>query len=172
MASDGNEDANKKRVATGLAVDVVALVASLARVLRGGSGLEARIDAARLAEFLLANAAGEAKAAVAESSELVAELIRLIGPVGEKGSLDKKAVDTDLSCMAAISGSRRAARADMVRLGAVPAAVRVLHATTEPDTSAKALWILESSVRCAEGHAALCEDVEEAVPAVVAWWAR
>lgn len=167
VASDGIEDVNKKRVATGLAVDAAASAASLARVLRGGSGLEARIDAARLAEFLLANAAGEAKAAVVESSELMAELIRLVGPVDEKGSLDKKAVDTGLSCLAAISGSRRAARADMVRLGAVPAAVRALHATTEPGASAKALRILESSVGCAEGRAALCEDAEEAVPAVV-----
>ena len=46
VALDGIEDANKKRVATGLAVDAAASAASLARVLRGGSGLEARIDAA------------------------------------------------------------------------------------------------------------------------------
>uniref|UniRef100_J3LXR9 U-box domain-containing protein n=1 Tax=Oryza brachyantha TaxID=4533 RepID=J3LXR9_ORYBR len=70
VALDGIEDANKKRVAAGLAADASASAASLARVLRGGSGLEARIDAARLVEFLLANAAGEAKEAIAESSEL------------------------------------------------------------------------------------------------------
>lgn len=107
VALDGIEDANKRRVATGLAVDAAASAASLARVLRGGSGLEARIDAARLAGFLLDNADADAKAAVAESSQLVAELIRLIGPVDEKGSLDKKAMGTGLSCLATISGLRR-----------------------------------------------------------------
>ncbi|XP_062225611.1 U-box domain-containing protein 27-like [Phragmites australis] len=167
VASDGIEDANKKRVASGLAVDAAASAASLARVLRSGSGLEARIDAGRLAELLLSNAADEAKTTAAESTELVTELIRLVGPVDEKGTLDKKAVDTGLSCLAAISASRRAARAEMVRLGAVPAAVRTLHAMTEPGASAKALRILECAAGCAEGRAALCEDAEEAIPAVV-----
>ncbi|RCV33603.1 hypothetical protein SETIT_7G095100v2 [Setaria italica] len=169
VASDGIDDANKKRVAAGLAADAAASAASLARVMRGGSGLEARVDAARLAEFLLANAADEAKAAAAaaESSELVAELVRLIGPVDEKGTLDGKAVDAGLSCLAAICGTRRSARAEMVRLGAVPAAVRALVATAEPGAAAKALRVLECAVGCAEGRAALCEGAEEAVPAVV-----
>jgi len=168
VASDGIDDANKKRVAAGLAADAPAAAASLARVMRGGSGLEARVAAARLAEFLLANAAEEARAAAAESSELVAELIRLIGPVDGKGALDGEAVDAGLSCLAAICGSRRgSARAEMVRLGAVPAAVRALRATADPGASAKALRVLESAVGCAEGRAALCEGAEEAVPAVV-----
>jgi hypothetical protein len=172
LASDGIDDANKKRVATGLAADAAASAASLARVMRRGSGgLEARVDAARLAELLLANAADEAaKAAVAESSELLAELVRLVGTVDEKGSLDRNAVDAGLSCLAAIceSGSRRAARGEMVRLGAVPAAVRALRATTtEPGASAKALRVLESAVGCAEGRAALCGDAEDAIPAVL-----
>ncbi|KAF8715553.1 hypothetical protein HU200_027212 [Digitaria exilis] len=173
VASDGIDDANKKRVAAGLAADASASAASLARVMRGGSGMEARVDAARLAEFLLANAAdeGKAAAAVAESSELVAELIRLIGPVDEKGTLDGKAVDAGLSCLAAICGGttarRRSARAEMVRLGAVPAAVRALRATADHGASAKALRVLESAAGCAEGRATLCEGAEEAIPAVV-----
>ncbi|CAD6263769.1 unnamed protein product [Miscanthus lutarioriparius] len=176
LASDSVDDANKKRVATGLAADAAATAASLARVMRRGSGgLEARVDAARLAELLLAtNAADEAaKAAVAESSELLAELVRLVGTVDEKGALDRNAVDAGLSCLATIcgcgSGSRRAwARGEMVRQGAVPAAVRALRAaTTEPGASAKALRVLESVVGCAEGRAALCGDAEDAIPAVV-----
>uniref|UniRef100_A0ACD5UY32 Uncharacterized protein n=1 Tax=Avena sativa TaxID=4498 RepID=A0ACD5UY32_AVESA len=167
ISLDGIDEANKKRVATGLAVDAAASAASLARVLCGGSSLEARIEAARLVEFLLANAAAETKAAVAQSSELVAELIRLVGPVDEKGSLDKKAMDTGMSCLATITRSRRAARDEMVRLGAVPAAVRALHATTEPSSSAKVLRILESAVGCAEGRAALCKDAEVTVTAVL-----
>lgn len=167
VASDGIDDAGKKRVAAGLAADAAASAASMARVMRAGSGLEARLDAARLAAFLLANAADEARAAAADSSDLVAELIRMIGPVDEKGTLDSKAVDAGLSCLAAICGSRRAARAEMVRLGAVPAAARALRATADPAASAMALRVLESAVGCAEGRAALCDDAEDAVPAVV-----
>ena len=44
LASDGIDDSNKKRVATGLAANAAASTASLARVKHGGSGLEARID--------------------------------------------------------------------------------------------------------------------------------
>uniref|UniRef100_A0A0E0H0M4 U-box domain-containing protein n=1 Tax=Oryza nivara TaxID=4536 RepID=A0A0E0H0M4_ORYNI len=168
VAMDGVEDANKRRVAAGLAADAAASAASLARVMRGASGLEARVDAARLVEFLLANAADEAREAVAESAELVAELVRLVGPADEKGSLDASAVGAGLSCLATISRSRRAARADMVRAGAVRAAARALRATAaDPAASARALRVLESAVGSAEGRAALCEDAEEAVPAVV-----
>lgn len=163
LASDGIDDSNKKRVATGLAADAAASTASLARVKHGGSGLEARIDAARLAELLLVNAAGEAKAVATKSSELV----RLVGTVDEMGALDRNAVDTSLSCLAAICGLCRVARGEMVRHGAVPAAVRALRASTESGASAKALRVLESTVGCAEGRAALCANAEDAIPAVV-----
>ncbi|CAN6234970.1 unnamed protein product [Urochloa humidicola] len=183
VASDGIDDANKKRVSAALAADADASAASLARVMRAGSCLEARIDAARLAGFLLANAAGgEARAAAAESPELVAELVRLIGPVDEKGTLDGAAVDAGITCLAAIcccgggaspSPSRRAARAAaeaVVRHGAVAAAVRALGcgaAAADPGTAARALRVLEAAAGCAEGRAALCERAEEAVGAVV-----
>ncbi|PWZ11907.1 hypothetical protein Zm00014a_014916 [Zea mays] len=160
LASDGIDDSNKKRVATGLVADAAASTASLARVKHGGSGLEARIDAARLAELLLVNAAGEAKAAATKSSELV----RLVGTVDDTGALDRNAVDTSLSCLAAICGSCRVARGEMLRHGAVPAAVR---ASTESGASAKALQVLESTVGCAEGRATLCANAEDAIPAVV-----
>ncbi|KAJ1270951.1 hypothetical protein BS78_06G090600 [Paspalum vaginatum] len=173
VASDGIEDAGKKRVAAALAADAAASAASLARVMRAGSGLEARVDAARLAALLLANA--DAAGGAAESPELLAELVRLIGPVDEKGTLDAAAVGAGLSCLAAIccgsgSGSRgraAAARAEMVRLGAVPAAARALRATADPAASALALRVLECAVGCAEGRAALCDHAEEAVPAVL-----
>uniref|UniRef100_A0A0E0P919 U-box domain-containing protein n=1 Tax=Oryza rufipogon TaxID=4529 RepID=A0A0E0P919_ORYRU len=158
VAMDGVEDANKRRVAAGLAADAAASAASLARVMRGASGLEARVDAARLVEFLLAN----------EPAGLVAGRVRLVGPADEKGSLDARAVGAGLSCLATISRSRRAARAEMVRAGAVRAAARALRATAaDPAASARALRVLESAVGCAEGRAALCEDAEQAVPAVV-----
>ncbi|CAL5067673.1 unnamed protein product [Urochloa decumbens] len=182
VASDGIDDANKKRVAAVLAADAAASAASLARVMRHGSCLDARVDAARLVGFLLANAAADdARAAAAESPELVAELVRLIGPVDEKGTLDGAAVEAGLTCLAAICccggtsspsppPSRRAARAAaeaVVRHGAVGAAVRALRDTAEPRAAAMALRVLEAAAGCAEGRAALCERAEEAVGAVV-----
>ncbi|RCV06720.1 hypothetical protein SEVIR_1G190000v4 [Setaria viridis] len=161
-ASDCIEEENKKRVAAALAADAPSAAASLARVLRGAAALEARVDAARLVESLLRNAA--ARAAVAESEPLLAELIRLVGPADEKGGLDRSAVAAGLSCLAAIAATRRA-RAEMVRLGAVPAAVRVL--TADAGCPVQALRVLEAAAGCAEGRAAICESAETAVPAVV-----
>ncbi|RLN09126.1 U-box domain-containing protein 27-like [Panicum miliaceum] len=163
-ASDCIEEENKRRVAAALAADAPSTAASLARVLRCGSALEARVDAARLVESLLRNANAAARAAVAESEPLVAELVRLIGPADEKGGLDRGAVAAGLSCLAAIAATRRA-RAEMVRLGAVPAAVRVLAA--DAGCPAQALRVLEAAVGCAEGRAAVCESAETTVPAVV-----
>ncbi|XP_062223149.1 U-box domain-containing protein 27-like [Phragmites australis] len=163
-ASDCIEEENKKWVTAALAADAASTVASLARVLRSGSGLEARIDAARLVESLLRNAAPGVSATVAEAEELVAELIRLIGPVDEKGSLDKQAVVAGLSCLAAFAATRRA-RSEMVRFGAVPAAIRVLKA--DAGSPSQALRVLEAAVGCAEGRAAICEAAESAIPAVV-----
>jgi hypothetical protein len=163
-ASDCIEEENRKRVATALAADAASSVASLARVLRSGRSLEARIDAARLVESLLRNARPDVTATVAESEEMVSELIRLIGPVDEKGGLDKQAVGVGLSCLAAIAGTRRA-RSEMVRLGAVPAAVLVL--ATDAGSPSQALRVLEAAVGCAEGRAAICEEADAAIPAVL-----
>ncbi|KAF2945185.1 hypothetical protein DAI22_02g199200 [Oryza sativa Japonica Group] len=172
--SDCIEEENRRRVAAALAAGGAApsVAASLARVMRSGSGLEARVDAARLVESLLRDGARGAtapgvRAAVAESEELVAELIRLVGPTDEKGSLDAQAVDAGLSCLAAIVAATRRARAEMVRLGAVPAAVRVLATDHHGGSHAQALRVLEAAVGCAEGRAAVCEVAEAAIPAVV-----
>jgi hypothetical protein len=171
-ASDCIEEESKRRVATALAADAPSAAAALARVLRSGSSLEARVDAARLVESMLRNAG--ARAAVVESEELVGELIRLMGPADDekekKGgggglALDRQAVAAGLSCLAAIAATRRGARAEMVRLGAVPAAVRVLEA--DAGSPSQALRVLEAAVGCAEGRAAVCESAGTAVPAVV-----
>uniref|UniRef100_A0A0E0CLP2 U-box domain-containing protein n=1 Tax=Oryza meridionalis TaxID=40149 RepID=A0A0E0CLP2_9ORYZ len=171
--SDCIEEENRRRVAAALAAGGAApsVAASLARVMRSGSGLEARVDAARLVESLLRDGGGAAtpgvRAAVAESEELVAELIRLVGPADEKGGLDPRAVDAGLSCLAAIVAGTRRARVEMVRLGAVPAAVRVLATDHHGGSHAQALRVLEAAVGCAEGRAAVCEVAEAAIPAVV-----
>ncbi|XP_066318593.1 U-box domain-containing protein 27-like [Miscanthus floridulus] len=169
-ASDCIEEESKRRVAAALAADAPSAAAALARVLWSGSSLEARVDAARLVESLLRNAA--ASAAVAESEELIGELIRLVGPADDekktKGgglALDRQAVAAGLSCLAAIAATRRGARAEMVRLGAVPAAVRVLEA--DAGSPSQAFRVLEAAVGCAEGRAAVCESAGTAVPAVV-----
>jgi hypothetical protein len=122
------------------------------------------VDAARLVESLLRNAAPGARATVADSEELLGELIRLVGPADDKGGLDRQAVAAGLSCLAAIAATRRA-RAEMVRLGAVPAAVRILEA--DAGSPSQALRVLEAAVGCAEGRAAVCESAGSAVPAVV-----
>ncbi|GJN02984.1 hypothetical protein PR202_ga20380 [Eleusine coracana subsp. coracana] len=168
VAADGVDDANKKRVAAGLAADAAASAQSLARVMRRGSSLEARVDAARLAELLLS--AGDSAAAAETSQQLVAELVRLVGHADEKGALDSHAVDAGLSCLAAIAASprRASARGELVRLGAVRAAARALNSTTSDSAAcAKALPVLEAAAGCAEGRAALCAHAEEAVPAVI-----
>jgi hypothetical protein len=68
------------------------------------------------------------------------------------GSLDNKAMDTALFCLAAVSGSRCMAHALMVCLGAIPGTVRPLGTTTVPGASANALLILKSAIGCAEGQ--------------------
>jgi hypothetical protein len=161
-SSDCIEEESKKRVPAALAADAASSVAALARVLRSGRGLEARVDAARLSESLLRNAAPSVAATVAEAEQLVAELVRLIGPVDEKGSLDTQAVSAGLSCLASVAATTRHARSEMVRLGAVPAAVRGLGAD-----AGQALRVLEAAVGCAEGRAAICESADSAIPAVV-----
>ncbi|WVZ75106.1 hypothetical protein U9M48_023194 [Paspalum notatum var. saurae] len=163
-ASDCIEEENKKRVEAALAADAASTAASLARVLRDAAALESRVDAARLAESVLRNAAPGARAAVAESEPLVAELVRLIGPVDGKGGLDKQAVAAGLSCLAAVAATRRS-RAEMVRLGAVPAVVRALR--DDAGAPSQALRVLEAAVGCAEGRAAVCESAATAVRAVV-----
>jgi hypothetical protein len=84
-----------------------------------------------------------------ESSELLAELVQFVGTVDENGALDRNVMDADLSCLAAVCGSRHAARGKMVRLGVVPTVVRTLRTTTEPSASTKALRVPESVVGCA-----------------------
>ncbi|CAL5057857.1 unnamed protein product [Urochloa decumbens] len=166
-ASDCIEEDNKRRSAAALAADAPSTAASLARVMRRGAGvasLDARVDAARLAESMLLRGGAAARSAVAECEPLLAELVRLVGPTDEKGGLDRSAVATGLSCLAAVAATRRA-RAEMVRLGAVRAAVRVL--ADDAGCPAQALRVLEAAVGCAEGRAAICEAAEAAVPAVV-----
>jgi hypothetical protein len=99
LASDGIEDANKKRMDTALAADegprhpdAAASAKSLACMMHGRSGLGARVHVAKL---LLANAADKAKVAVSESSEL----IRLVATINEKSALDRKVMDAGLSCL-------------------------------------------------------------------------
>lgn len=85
------------------------------------------------------------------SEKLVGELTRLMCPADDEkrgGGLDRKAVAAGLTCLAAITATRRG-YAEMVRLGAVPAAVRVLEAGA--GSPSQALRVLEAAVGCAEG---------------------
>ncbi|XP_008799727.2 U-box domain-containing protein 27-like [Phoenix dactylifera] len=166
LTSDFIEEGNKKIAISALISDLNGSISALLSVLKKGSSLESRIDAARVLESIIGSP--ETKLAIAEEEEVIAELIRLIGPSDDKGTMDRKAVEAGLGCLAGIAGVRRA-RVRMARLGVVAAATRVLAAKAEvaPAAAERAMRVLEAAAACAEGRAAICEAAEESVGTVV-----
>ncbi|XP_010931044.1 U-box domain-containing protein 27 [Elaeis guineensis] len=166
LTSDFIEEGNKKIAISALISDLNGSVSALVSVLKNGSSLESRIDAARVLESIIGSP--ETKPAIAEKEEVIAELIRLIGPSDDKGTMDRRAVEVGLGCLAGIAGVRRA-RARMVRLGVVAAVTRVLAADAELASTAaeRAMRVMEAAAGCAEGRAAICDAAEESVGAVV-----
>ncbi|EHA8592473.1 U-box domain-containing protein 27 [Cocos nucifera] len=169
LTSDFIEEGNRKIAISALISDLNGSVSALVSVLKKGSSLESRIDAARVLESVLGlPEAVEAKMVIAEKDEVIAELIRLIGPSDDKGTMDRRAVEAGLGCLAGIAEVRRS-RARIVRLGVVPAVTRVLAAKAEvvPAAAAeRAMRVMEAAGGCAEGRAAICESAEESVGAV------
>ncbi|XP_038986644.1 U-box domain-containing protein 27-like [Phoenix dactylifera] len=169
LTSDFIEEANTKIAISALVSDLNALVSTLVSVLKKGSSLESRIDAATVLESVLGlPEAAKAKLVIAEKEEVIAELIRLIGPSDDKGTMDRRAVQAGLGCLAGIAEVRRA-RVRIARLGVVPAVTRVLAAKAEvlPAAAAeRAMRVMEAAAGCAEGRAAICEAAEESVGAV------
>ncbi|KAG1369751.1 U-box domain-containing protein 27 [Cocos nucifera] len=165
LTSDFIEEKQKKVTISALISDLNGSVSALVSVLKKGSSLESRIDSARVLESIIGSP--ETKPAIAEE-EVIAELIRLIGPSDDKGTMDRRAVEAGLGCLAGIAGVRRA-RARMARLGVVAAVTRVLAAETElaQGEAERAMRVMEAAAGCAEGRAAICEAAEESVGAVV-----
>ncbi|CAL9149981.1 unnamed protein product, partial [Musa hybrid cultivar] len=166
LTLDSIEEGNKKITISELTSDVRRSVSALTRVLRGGSSLESRIDAARVLDSILAAADAECKFRISEE-ELVQQLIRLIGPSDEKGTaMDQRAIEAGLACMVGLSASRRIMPL-MVRMGVVAAVTRVLGAESAAATVEKALRVMEAASGCAEGRASICQDGAAAAMAVV-----
>ncbi|WOL11881.1 hypothetical protein Cni_G20645 [Canna indica] len=164
LTADSIEESNKKIAVSELSFDVKRSVSALTRVLKDGSNLEARIDAARVVDSIIAAANPECKVRIAEE-ELVRELVRLIGQLDEKGAaLDRHAIDAGLACLLGISATRRV-RPMMVGMGVVAALTRVLGA--EAAAAERALRLMEAASGCAEGRAAICEEGAAAAAAVV-----
>ncbi|RRT32324.1 hypothetical protein B296_00058035 [Ensete ventricosum] len=166
LTLDSMEESNKKITISELTSDARRSVSALTRVLRGGSSLESRTDAARVLDSIIAAADPECKFRISEE-ELVRELIRLIGPSDEKGTaMDQPAIDAGLACVVGLSASRRVMPL-MVRMGVVAAVTRVLGAESAAATVEKALRVMAAASGCAEGRASICEDGAAAAMAVV-----
>lgn len=171
LTSDVITESNKKIVVSTLVSDLNRSISALVRLLRDEDRLESRIDAAWVLDAIVGAVASdaEAKMLIAEN-EIIGELVRLIGPADEKGTvMDCRAVEAGLGCLAGISSAKRA-RPRMVRVGVVEALTRVLGADPAVATAVaagKALRIMEAVSGCAEGRAAICEEGAAAVSAVV-----
>ncbi|XP_073003271.1 U-box domain-containing protein 27-like [Typha latifolia] len=160
LTSDCIEIGNRKIAAAAISSDLASSVSALVRILEHGSGLEPRIDAAILLEKVISMSDRKARSSIADSAELIREVIRLAGET------DPRAVEPATAILALISGVRRA-REEMVKLGVVAAATSVLASpATSPAAAEKAMRVMEAAAGCAEGRAAICEE-EKAIKTVV-----
>ncbi|KAJ4814091.1 U-box domain containing protein [Rhynchospora pubera] len=165
LRSESIEEANKKTVVTEFSSDLATLVSCLVKVLSEGTCLESRIDAARILQSVLAASNSDSRSLISEEPGLILELIRLIGPVDEKGTIERSAVRLGVACLAGICSVRKV-RGEMVQLGVVSAVTRVLITESDMAVSECALKIMEAVAGCAEGRMAMCENGAMAVKAV------
>ncbi|KAK8947777.1 U-box domain-containing protein 27 [Platanthera guangdongensis] len=165
LGADWIEESNRRMAASSLIADLNASVPALISLLKEGKTMESRVESARVLGAVLSSSDQESKASIADKSDLIPELIRLIG----EEKMDRSAMDAGLECLDAIFGIRRA-RLRMVREGIVPAAVKVLmaEASVAPaSTAEKALRLLEGASGIAEGRSAICQASEECLGAVL-----
>lgn len=165
VQSESIEEGNKKTVVSELSSDLATLVSCLVEVLSKATQIESRINAARILQSVLAMSDSDSRNLISEVPHLIPELIRLIGPGDEKGTIERSAVRLGMACLAGICTVRKA-RLEMVRLGVVPAVARVLKRESEVAVSECALKIMEAVAGCAEGRMAMCENSAMAVKAV------
>jgi U-box domain len=165
VQSESIEEGNKKTVVTELSSDLETLVSCLVKVLSKESQIESRINAARVLQSVLAMSDSDSRNLISEVPHLIPELIRLIGQGDEKGTTERSAVRLGVVCLAGICTVRKA-RLEMIRLGVVPAVVRVLKTESDMAVSECALKIMEAVAGCAEGRMAMCENGAMAVKVV------
>ncbi|PKA47014.1 U-box domain-containing protein 27 [Apostasia shenzhenica] len=175
LTEDCIEESNKKIATSAFFSDLDGSVSPLFLLLKEGKTLGSRIDAARILNAILSSiqsSDSDARASIAEKSELIPELIRLIGPLDDgfgKEKMDRTAIEVGLACLVGICGVRRA-RVWMAKNGIVPAATKVLAAdvAVAPAASAeKALKLLEAASGTSEGRSAICASANECLGAVL-----
>ncbi|KAM7518714.1 hypothetical protein LguiB_017676 [Lonicera macranthoides] len=113
--------------------------------------LDAKIRSARVLEAIAFDS--QSQIAIAEKEGLLYELHYLI-----TSETDPIAIDTFLSTLIAISGSRLIKK-ELVKFGIVNTGVKILSGSdTLMAVIEKTLKVLEMVVTCTEGRAAICED--------------
>ncbi|KAG6522901.1 U-box domain-containing protein 28-like [Zingiber officinale] len=156
-----------------LLADLEGVVAALIESLRNnetevGSG----IDGAKVLDSILSSSScdGDKRSSIVENPDFFPDLVRLLVPRDDEGcggAVNPEAADAGLRCLLAAAKGRRA-RARMARAGAVPALTRILVAAEVPAATAeRALLAMEAAAGSGEGRAAICEEAESCVGAVM-----
>ncbi|KAG0485227.1 hypothetical protein HPP92_009306 [Vanilla planifolia] len=168
LTTDFIEEKNKELVNSYLVSDLGAVLSALLSVLKDGTSLESRVDAATILSSILSSNP-DSVVPISEQTDLIPELIRLIRPAEEvigKGKTDRSAVDAGLACLVAISGVRRA-RESIVKKGIVAEATKLLTTDASATVAEKALRLLQVASGLSEGRSAICEMADECLGAVL-----
>ncbi|KAG6513490.1 U-box domain-containing protein 28-like [Zingiber officinale] len=164
------DDRGREIVIEAILADLDGAVAALIEILRGDeSQLRSRIDAAKVLESILSSSScdGDKTISIVEKPYLIPELIRLLLIDDDRGAVDPEAADSGLRCLLAATKGRHA-KALLARAGAVPVLTRILVAAEVPAEAAElALRAMEAAAGSAEGRAAICEEAEACVRAVM-----
>ncbi|XP_077234419.1 U-box domain-containing protein 27-like [Tasmannia lanceolata] len=136
------------------------LLSALLLLLQKGK-IDSKIDTARVLE-VLAGMPGSKLTMIGEREEgILFQLIRLVGK-----ETDFRAIDAGLSCLIAISASKRI-RSQIVRLGLVPVLAKLISQQDQKISIVeKVLKLLERISMCTEGRSGICED-PAIIPAMV-----
>ncbi|KAK8913907.1 hypothetical protein KSP39_PZI024437 [Platanthera zijinensis] len=110
LGADLIEENNIRIATSSLVADLNASVPALLSLLKEGKTMESRVEFARFWGAVLSSSDQESKASIVDKSDLIPELIRLIG----EEKMDRSSIDAGLECLNAIIGIRRA-RLQMVR---------------------------------------------------------
>ncbi|KAG6509759.1 U-box domain-containing protein 28-like [Zingiber officinale] len=170
LGMEYTDDRGREIVIEAILADLDGAVAALIEILRGDeSQLRSRIDAAKVLESILSSSScdGDKTISIVEKPYLFPELIRLLLIDDDRGAVDPEAADSGLRCLLAVTKGRHA-KALLVRAGAVPVLTRILVAAEVPAEAAElALRAMEVAAGSAEGRAAICEEAEACVRAVM-----
>ncbi|KAI0528614.1 hypothetical protein KFK09_001156 [Dendrobium nobile] len=165
LATNCVEENNKKVAISYLISHLSASVSALLSILKDGKTVESCADAARILCAILLSSDSNSKASIAEKSDLIPELIRLI----RQEKMHRDSIDAGIDCLTAICGVR-GARFRMVKEGIVPAVVKVMKAEAvmaPASTTEKAIRLLEAASGIAEGRSEICKAAEECLGAVL-----